>query len=83
MSTVESITNPVFIDDSNTRIDCMVKFDTLPMAIPFTADANDVEEHGRAIHAALIAGEFGPIAAYVPPPAPEPSEPQAGPNVIA
>lgn len=82
MSTVESITDPVFVDDTNTRIDCMVKFDTLPMAVPFTADANDVEDHGRAIYAALVAGDYGPIAPYVAP-VPEPVVEQPGPKVIA
>lgn len=67
MSVVETITNPVFIDDSGTRVDCLVKFDTIDVVIPFTANKNDVEEYGRAIYAALIAGNYGPIAAYVPP----------------
>jgi len=80
MSNVEAIHSPVYVDDTGTRIDCMVKFDTVPVEVPFTADANDVEEHGRAIYAALVAGEYGPIAAYVPPP---PPPEQVGPNVIA
>lgn len=32
---------------------------------PFTADPNDVEEHGRALYAEIV--EAGGIAAYVPP----------------
>jgi len=36
--------------------------------IPFTASPNDVEQLGRDLYAEAIAGEFGPIAAYVPPP---------------
>jgi len=79
MSIVESIHSPIYVDETGTRIDCMVKFDTVPVEVPFTADANDVEEHGRAIYAALVAGEYGPIAAYVPPPVIE----QVGPNVVA
>ena len=38
--------------------------------IPFTASPDDVEELGRVLHAAALAGDFGPVAAYVPPPAP-------------
>lgn len=35
--------------------------------IPFTANPNDEEEHGRDLYARAVAGEFGPIApAYVP-----------------
>lgn len=32
--------------------------------IPFTASPDDVEQHGRDIHAAALAGEYGPIAPY-------------------
>ena len=38
--------------------------------IPFTASPDDVEELGRVLHAAAIAGELGPVAAYIPPPEP-------------
>ena len=82
MSIVETIHSPIYSDETGTRIDCMVKFDTVSIEVPFTADANDVEEHGRAIHAALVAGQYGTIAEYVPPPQPEVVE-QVGPNVIA
>jgi hypothetical protein len=40
--------------------------------IPFTADPADVEEIGREMYARAVAGDFGPIAEYVPPPPPEP-----------
>jgi hypothetical protein len=36
--------------------------------IPFTASPHDVEEHGRYLFARAMAGEFGPVAEYVPPP---------------
>lgn len=36
--------------------------------VPFTAAAEDPEPMGRALYAAAIAGEFGPVAEYVPPP---------------
>lgn len=35
--------------------------------IPFTAHKDDSEQHGRGIHAALVAGQAGDIAPYVPP----------------
>ena len=79
MSNVETIHSPIYVDETGTRIDCMVKFDTVPVEVPFTADANDIEAHGRAIYNALINGEYGPVGAYVPP---APVE-QVGPNVIA
>jgi len=36
------------------RIDCEIEHPVFGW-IPFTADANDVEPHGRAIHAAALA----------------------------
>ena len=36
--------------------------------IPFTASPDDVEQHGRDFYEQAIAGNFGPISAYVPPP---------------
>jgi hypothetical protein len=67
MSNVEYIKNPVFMSENGSRIDCIVKFDSVPIELPFLADANDIEPHGRAIHAAILAGEAGEIEPYVPP----------------
>lgn len=58
------IRNPVYT--SHGRIDCEIDHPVYGW-IPFTADPNDVEEHGRLIHAAAL--EMGP-APYVEPPAP-------------
>ena len=57
------IRNPVYLADG--RIDCEVKHPHFGW-IPFTADPNDCEGHGREVHAAAIA--MGP-APYVAPPA--------------
>ena len=67
MSKVEYIKNPIYVTEEGSRIDCVVKFDTVGVELPFTADAYDVEEHGRAIHAAILAGEAGEIGPYMPP----------------
>jgi hypothetical protein len=44
-------------------IDCEINHPTLGW-IPFTASPDDVEQHGRDIYAALIAGEAGEIAPF-------------------
>ena len=49
--------------------------DTLSDPWPFMASPNDVEAHGREIYARAKAGEFGPVAAYLPPPPPAPVVP--------
>jgi hypothetical protein len=71
MANVISITNPMFATEDGSSIDCILEIDALPAPVPFTASANDVEEHGRKIYADLIAGVYGAVGAYVAPPEPE------------
>lgn len=49
------------------RIDCEIEHPEFGW-IPFTADANDVEDHSRELHKQIL--KAGNIAAYVPPPGP-------------
>jgi hypothetical protein len=67
---IESVNNPIYANETNTAINCNVKFDTFPDYLPFTATPNDPEEYGRQLYADLQAGKYGPIAPYVPPPPP-------------
>lgn len=62
--------NPKWVDVEHSRIDIIAKFEHLNNEVPFTADPNDCEAHGRDIFARAVAGEFGEIAEYVPPPPP-------------
>lgn len=68
-------TNPRFVNAENTQIDLIVNHPVFG-EIPFTASPDDVEEHGRDLFARAVAGEFGPVADYVPPP-PPPETPAA------
>ena len=61
------VRNPVFTADN--RIDCEIEHPTYGW-IPFTADPNDVELHGREVYAAAL--DMGPAPYVAPPPAPEP-----------
>ena len=67
-SNVEYIKNPVYASEDGLHIDCMVKFSTVDVELPFTASKNDVEPHGVAIYYSILAGDAGPIGAYVPRP---------------
>ena len=69
-SNVEYIKNPVYATEDGLHINCMVKFSTVDVDLPFTASKNDIEPHGVAIYDAIVAGAAGPIGEYVPPPAP-------------
>lgn len=62
---IEYIKDPVYCADG-VRIDCRLKWREIDEEFPFTADPNDVEPHGREIHAMLVAGAFGPVAPYQP-----------------
>lgn len=77
MTEVEYMKNPVYSNAEGTTIDCLLKLTSFDYEIPFTASLNDVEPHGVAIYQALLAGQAGPVLAYVPPPPPPEAPPQA------
>lgn len=63
------VANPRFANAEGTAIDCEVVFKKhgkTPM--PFTAVPSDPGwEHGEEIYRRCLAGEFGPVAPFVPP----------------
>ena len=70
MSDTINIRNPKFLADG--RIDCEIEHPVFGW-VPFTANANDSAEHGRAIHAAAVLMVPAP---YVPQPPAPPAVPQ-------
>lgn len=60
------VRNPVAASADGKIIECEVEFAGIGW-LPFAASADDVEAHGRAIHAAITAGEYGAVGAYVEP----------------
>ena len=68
-----NITNPTWANAQQTLINCQIEHPEYGL-IPFTASADDPEQHGKDIHAAILAGEHGPIGAYVPPPVATPEQ---------
>lgn len=66
-----SVSNPRWSNAEHTTIDCDITTSQFgDEVLPFTAAQDDVEAHGRAIFADLVAGKYGPIAEYVAPPEP-------------
>jgi len=60
---VLNLRNPQWVDSSHTAINCEVEFKKFEGTyIPFTANPNDLEAHGRNIHQRLVNGEWGSIA---------------------
>lgn len=61
--------NPKWADANQTGIELDVDFDHLEDGlVPFLASPEDPEPHGREIYARAVAGDFGEVAAYTPPP---------------
>lgn len=74
-SVLTSLTNPRWANAEQTMIDCEITTSQFgDEVLPFTASQNDPEAHGREIFAAIVASDYGPIAEYLPPPAPTPDE---------
>ena len=66
-----SLSNPRWVNAEHTLIDCEITTSQFgEEVLPFTASPTDTEPHGRAIFADIVAGKYGPIAEYVPPPEP-------------
>lgn len=67
--TYTDIKNPTWANAEHTFINCEVNFDHLPEEyVPFTAVASGDIEHTHQIFAECVAGQWGPIAEYEPPP---------------
>jgi hypothetical protein len=65
MLTIKSATSPKYMTADNSMIELQVVFEEFGgKVLPFGASADDVEEHGRELHARAVAGEFGEIAPY-------------------
>lgn len=64
--TLISCAKPVWADEAHTAIVCTALFKEVGEALQFKAIASDVEPHGQDLFKRLIAGEFGPIAEYMP-----------------
>ena len=66
-----TVSNPVWANAEQNRIDCQITVEQYPgEVLPFTADPNDTTAHGPKIYADCVAGKYGPVGAYVPPPPP-------------
>ena len=67
-----AVRNCKWANEEHSSIECEVNFNEINSEewTPFGANPLDHYEHGREIFAKAIAGEFGEIAEYLPPPPP-------------
>lgn len=78
-TTLTSLSNPRWVNAEQTRIDCEITTSQFgDEVLPFTADKFDVEAHGRAIFADIVAGIYGAIDEYVAPPPEVTATPSSG-----
>lgn len=67
MPNIVSASNPVYANKDNTAINLDVLFEGFAEPVPFTATPNDPEPYGVTLYNNAVAGQYGPVAPYVPP----------------
>lgn len=68
------VKDPKWANANHTVIECLVSFDAVNEEfVPFTAVAKGDYPHTHEIFERCVAGDFGPIAEYVPPLMAEPA----------
>jgi hypothetical protein len=75
MFTLEYANTPVYGDDTGNCIVLNVKWKEFNEEMPFGATSYDPMPHGVDLYNRAKAGEFGAIAAYVPPVTQTPTQP--------
>jgi hypothetical protein len=75
MLTIEYAKDPVYSNAENTTVVLTVKFEEFNEEMPFGATPWDTAPHGIILYQNVMAGVYGPIAPFVPPP--EPIQPVA------
>ena len=64
--TIDSVSNPVYSNESNATIDCLVTFSDIGQH-PYTAAAHDLTDYGQQLWADLQNGKYGAIGEYIAP----------------
>jgi hypothetical protein len=63
-----NVTNPIWTNAEHTMINCIVTFETIG-TVPFTANPLDTSNpSSKQIFDQCVAGDYGVVAEYVPPP---------------
>ena len=70
MLTIEYAKDPVWNNEEHTAIALIVKFLEIPEELPFTASSYDPMPYGVELFNNAVAGDYGIVAPYVPPPEP-------------
>lgn len=68
MLTIEYAKNPIYSSEDGQTIDLRVKFVEFAEEIGFGATPFDPMPYGVELYNRALAGDYGPIAPFVPPP---------------
>jgi hypothetical protein len=71
MITIEYAKNPAYGSADGQHINLIVKFYELASEVPFGATPFDPMPYGVELYNNALAGMYGPVEPYVPPPEPE------------
>jgi hypothetical protein len=74
MLTIEYVKNLAWENAECSYFSCIVKYEQFSDEVPACIYASDNHSHIQEIWSKSIAGDFGSIAEYVPPPEPEVSD---------
>jgi len=80
MFTIEYVKNLQWENAEHTLFSCIVKYEEFNEEHPSGINATDPYPHIHEIWTKGIAGEYGEIAEYVPPPPPKPKSDAEQPN---
>lgn len=79
MFTIEYVKDLMWESEEKQTFSCKVKYAEFPVEHPAGINPNDIYDHIKEIWANGIAGKYGPIADYTPPPVieqtPAPNQP--------
>lgn len=63
----DAVHSPIWADSEHSAVTLQVKVAAAEQGFPFTASPDDSAPYGVDLYCRAIAGEFGPVAAYIPP----------------
>lgn len=80
MFTIQTVTDLIWTDASQTNFKCNVKYAEFDEVLPVGVTATDRYAHIQTLWANGLAGAYGPIAPYVAPPETAPAVVQPQPT---
>lgn len=65
---IQTARDPKYMNEQGDEIDLIVKFDEMENELPFTARPVDSQDYCTELFNNAVAGLYGDVAPYIPPP---------------